>query len=234
MPNITIQLTRFKGTTETLKIWLHLAGQLLNVGGTDLVEIGHGEFEAALSESPITTNYGVYVTDASNRVVWGDGVLYAGEQIVDQIPANGSHDVATLAQQQTEILAKLSRPFKVHHNPPRPDHIEVIRGDAYDGSGTGKSHPKLSWNFGKDISGKPFAFTIRRKTDTADAVPLLEVAGVGAGQLAEPVLTSLDTIQLPVSRCSKDLKFDVEVKNADNSYQTQLGTCTVLEDQTRR
>ena len=236
MAIIKIQLGRFIGTTETLILWLHLNGGVLNPGGDVLTEIGHGEFQADVAETRAAANYGVYVTNIAEQIIWGDGVLYFGATTVDQIPAVSVNITGGDAREakQDQILAKLTRPVKIHTNPPRPDHIDLIRGDAYDGSGVGTSHPKLSWDFGKDITGKPFTFTIRRKNDTTDIEPLLAINGIGAGQLAQPVLTSTDTNGLPVSTCAKDLKFDVEVRNADNSYQSQLGTCTVLEDQTRR
>ena len=114
--------------------------------------------------------------------------------------------------------------------------IQVMRGDAYDGN----AWPKLCWNAGQDIDGKPVKLTVRKYRvedhQILDDVSsfLLEATGTGEGSVAVVSLTSSQTQPLPISIKFDDLIFDVSVEHATDSNQTiAVGNFIVAEDQTR-
>ena len=111
----------------------------------------------------------------------------------------------------------------VYVNPSTAYDLELIRGDAYDGT----SHAKLSFPAGQDIAGVACTLTVRNADTDAR---LINIDGVGVGSNAVITLTSAQTVDLVPGI----QKFDVEVEHSGTSKQTVArGECIVLEDQTR-
>tara|TARA_R100000742_G_C4255848_1_gene73763 strand:+ start:60 stop:983 length:924 start_codon:yes stop_codon:yes gene_type:complete len=123
----------------------------------------------------------------------------------------------------TTVVNGLTNDAIVYVNPSTKYDLELIRGDAYDGT----SHAKLSFPAGKSIAGVACTLTVRNSDTDAR---LINIDGIGVGSNAEITLTSAQTADLVPGI----QKFDVEVEHSGTSKQTVArGQCLVLEDQTR-
>jgi len=123
----------------------------------------------------------------------------------------------------TTVVNSLANDAIVYVNPSTAYDLELIRGDAYDGT----SHAKLSFPAGKSIAGVACTLTVRNADTDAS---LINIDGVGVGSNAVITLTSAQTVDLVPGI----QKFDVEVEHSGTSKQTVArGECIVLEDQTR-
>jgi len=123
----------------------------------------------------------------------------------------------------TTVVNGLTNDAIVYVNPSTKYDLELIRGDAYDGT----SHDKLSFPAGKSIAGVACTLTVRNADTDAR---LINIDGVGIGSNAVITLTSAQTADLVPGI----QKFDVEVEHSGTSKQTVArGECIVLEDQTR-
>lgn len=152
MPTIGIQLTEYIGTGSTLVLWLTQAGVVTNTGGDTLTEVSNGYFTATVAES-LSGNHDVYVT-ISGSAIWGDGVLYDGQTVVDRIAAGAALGGDATEAKQDLILSKFTGGQVSIQTPVVSNSkIELIEGDAYDGT----RWPLLTWTTEKDYTG----FTIR-------------------------------------------------------------------------
>jgi len=167
----------------------------------------------AQADPPVTMTVRLFAEDATKAFAMDQSVTLEQSEINDTL---------------TDIATKLADPLLLNRRRRKKNHIDIIRGDAYDGI----IEAKFPFDFGVDITGKAFKFTLRRKGDTKADDPLMEVEGVAAGTLCEPTITSDLTENLPVSIQPRDMKFDVEVTNSATSKNTIYGTATVFEDVT--
>jgi len=156
---------------------------------------------------------------------WAAG--YTGENIVTTLEAYGDANW-NAATDLDEILSKLRTVTRIYTNPSQPNRLELVRGDAYDGT----SWDALNWTVGRDCSAAE-TITMTIRDGESDEVLLAKEwtgAEVGTATGIELPLTSTDTGALTVG----DQKFDVQIKfSADSKMTPALGPCVVVEDQSR-
>lgn len=250
MPNQIIEFPYFAGNALTVDLFAEFSDALIaNVAATEatnragtylvtFVDQPEGRYRIIAKSGALAVYTDtVFLEDADGTYLGTSEseVSFDLTSIQDSLTSIEAHVVGgggdATAAKQDEIRALLTKPIKVYTQPQTPDLLELIRGDAYDGV----SRDKIRFDAGQDITGKVVRLSIRQFDDSENASPLLEVTGVGVGTEAEIPITSDQSATLPFTSNKQELKFDVEVEMAANSFFTPAGgACTVAEDQTRR
>jgi len=174
--------------------------------------ISDGVWDEAISGHAVAGSTGATLSSAGS----------AGDPWTTAIPASYTAGQAGYVL-GTTVVNGLTNDAIVYVNPSTAYDLELIRGDAYDGT----SHAKLSFPAGQSIADVACTLTVRNADTDAS---LINIDGVGVGSNAVITLTSAQTASLVPGI----QKFDVEVEHSGTSKQTVArGECIVLEDQTR-
>ncbi|MDB4442334.1 hypothetical protein N9219_02825 [bacterium] len=133
------------------------------------------------------------------------------------------------AANQTAILAAITPITTVYNPQPSSEVINIIRGDAYDGT----ANNKLAWTASKDVDGQTVNFTIR---DSKDVIILDQsttgVTATATGTLVEVSLSTAATELLDPA--VSIFKFDVEIEfTTDSRWTIARGNVCVESDESR-
>ena len=133
------------------------------------------------------------------------------------------------AANQTAILAAITPITTVYNPQPSSEVINIIRGDAYDGT----ANNKLAWTASKDVDAQTVNFTIR---DSKDVIILdQDTTGVVTSATGTLVEVSLSTAATELLDPAVSIfKFDVEIEfTTDSRWTIALGNVSVESDESR-
>ncbi len=193
-----------------------------------------GIYRCTFSESSaLTGSHRIVLTDSVAGVsiaVWN--VVLTGTdleviQAAEFANVTGAGDAT--AASQAAILAKITPITTVYTAQPASEIINLIRGDAYDGT----SNAKLTWTASKSVHGQTANFTIR---DGKDAIILdQDTTGVTATATGSSVEVSLSTAATKLLDPAVSMfKFDVEIQfSADSRWTIIKGNVYVESDESR-
>ena len=133
------------------------------------------------------------------------------------------------AANQTAILAAITPITTVYNPQPSSEVVNIIRGDAYDGT----ANNKLAWTASKDVDAQTVNFTIR---DSKDVIILDQsttgVTATATGTLVEVSLSTAATELLDPA--VSIFKFDVEIEfTTDSRWTIARGNVCVESDESR-
>jgi len=220
-----------------------LSAKLYNVSTSTLVSTATvvsedvastGIYRCTFAESSaLTGSHRIVLTDSVAGVsiaVWNAALTGTDLEVVQAaefVNVTGAGDAT--AVNQAAILAKITPITTVYTPQPTSEIINLIRGDAYDGT----SNAKLSWTASKNVQGETVNFTIR---DSKDVVILDQsTAGVSATATGTKVEVSLSTAATKLLDPAVSLfYFDVEIKfSADSRWTITRGNVCVESDFSR-
>ena len=200
------------GHTTSGTFGKYLDAQVSTVSAPTAAAVADAVWDEAISGHAVAGSTGATLSSAGS----------AGDPWTTAIPGSYTSSQAGYIL-GTTVVNSLANDAIVYVNPSTAYDLELIRGDAYDGT----SHAKLSFPAGQDIAGVACTLTVRNADTDAS---LINIDGVGVGSNAVITLTSAQTVDLVPGI----QKFDVEVEHSGTSKQTVArGECIVLEDQTR-
>ena len=200
------------GHTTSGTFGKYLDAQVSTVSAPTAAAVADAVWDEAISGHAVAGSTGATLSSAGS----------AGDPWTTAIPASYTAGQAGYVL-GTTVVNGLTNDAIVYVNPSTQYDLELIRGDAYDGT----SHAKLSFPAGQSIADVACTLTVRNADTDAS---LINIDGVGVGSNAVITLTSAQTASLVPGI----QKFDVEVEHSGTSKQTVArGECIVLEDQTR-
>ena len=122
--------------------------------------------------------------------------------------------------------------FSPQNPPPVINAINIIKGDAYDGTG----HPELTWIASDDsVDAETCILTLRDTNDNSTDPPVLQVSTTGLNEFIRFSLSSDLTNSIPVIGRQTTYNYDVEVQFGVGSFRTiARGTISVSLGETRR
>ena len=133
------------------------------------------------------------------------------------------------AANQTAILAAITPITTVYSAQPSSEIINIIRGDAYDGT----ANAVLGWTASKSVDAQTVNFTIR---DSKDVVILdQDTTGVTTLAVGTAVTVSLSTAATELLDPAVSIfKFDVEIEfTTDSRWTIARGNVCVESDESR-
>ena len=175
-----------------------------------------GDFRLVITD--ILTGYGVASYEA--YFIGTDG---------ERINASEYHAAGSADEKLTDILAKITPITTVYSAQPSSEIINIIRGDAYDGT----ANAVLGWTASKSVDAQTVNFTIR---DSKDVVILdQDTTGVTTLAVGTAVTVSLSTAATELLDPAVSIfKFDVEIEfTTDSRWTIARGNVCVESDESR-
>tara|TARA_R110002020_G_scaffold368536_5_gene580374 strand:- start:9625 stop:10332 length:708 start_codon:yes stop_codon:yes gene_type:complete len=206
-----------------------LSAKLYNVSTSALVSTATvvaedvattGIYRCTFAESSaLTGSHRIVLTDSVAGIaiaVWNAVLTGTDLEVVQAAEfsiVTGAGDAT--AASQAAILAKITPITNIYTSQPKSETLNLIRGDAYDGT----SNSKLTWTASKSVHGQTVNFTIR---DSKDSIVLDQnTTGVTATATGTSVEVSLSTAATKLLDPAVSVfKFDVEIQFSEDSRWT--------------
>lgn len=230
----TTYATGNTGATITPK--LYSLNMVLIATGTASESVADSSvFKCDFTEAPLLDGtYRMLMENASGLSVANWEVIFTGvdsevTQAAEFTNNAQSGGDATEANQEA-IIAAITPITTVYSPQLSSECLDLIRGDAYDGT----SNNKLTWTTSKSVdTALDFNFTIR---DSADAIlfdkdtPGVTIVGSGTTITVSLTTEATDLFEPTEERCS----FDLEVEfTATSKWTVARGNVNILKDESR-
>ena len=220
------------GRTLTAKLYNVSSSALVATASAVAEDVAStGVYRCTFSEvAALSGTYRLVLTDdgASNIgvAIWKTILTGTDTEIVSAAEfTSGGGDA--VESKQDQILAAITPITTVYTSQPNSETLNLVRGDAYDGT----ANAVLTWTASKNVDGQTVNFTIRGDNDEV----IIDQDTTGVTTLASGTSVTVDLSSAATALLTiGDLQFDVEIEFSTTSRWTiAAGTCCVQADQSR-